>query len=288
MPLPIPNLDDRDYNQLTAEALALIPRNLPQWTDYNPSDPGVTLLELFAFLVEAAIYQINRVPDRSLLRFAALVGVTPLAGETVTQTLVRAQIAAATRTSAVTQNEFEYYALQVTGVARAKALVYVEPDDGTVYPPYQVIQVIVVPTTAPKPPGVKLRQTVYQSLRVRCLISTDLKVLGPRYTPISVTATVVEDSTSRLNTSVIQQTVTNALITFLDPLVGGLDGQGWPFGRSVFRSELYRLIQTVTGVDHVSELLLNGDGLIGEVPLRSPDSLVTIKKGALNVTVVGQ
>src|SRR6185295_15692218 len=75
MPLPIPSLDDRDYDQLADEARALIPRNLPAWTDHNPSDPGITLQELFAFLVEIGIYQLNRVPERSLRRFADLVSV---------------------------------------------------------------------------------------------------------------------------------------------------------------------------------------------------------------------
>lgn len=74
MTLPIPDLDDRDFDQLAGEARALIPRNLPAWTDHNPSDPGITLQELFAFLVEISIYQVNRVPDRSLRRFADLGG----------------------------------------------------------------------------------------------------------------------------------------------------------------------------------------------------------------------
>ena len=75
MPIPQLNLDDRTFDQLAAEGRALIPRYFPAWTDYNESDPGITLLELFAFFAEAAIYQTNRVPERSLQRFAALVGI---------------------------------------------------------------------------------------------------------------------------------------------------------------------------------------------------------------------
>src|SRR3989442_13059711 len=87
MPLPVPNLDDRNFDQLAAEARALIPRNLPVWTDYNASDPGITLLELFAFLIVAAVYQINRVPERSLKRFGQLVGVKGEPTEATEQTL---------------------------------------------------------------------------------------------------------------------------------------------------------------------------------------------------------
>ena len=75
MPLPIPTLDDRTFDQLVDEAKALIPKHFPAWTDHNFSDPGIAFLELFAFLIENAIYQINRVPDRSLEHFASLLGV---------------------------------------------------------------------------------------------------------------------------------------------------------------------------------------------------------------------
>ena len=75
MPLPIPTLDDRTFEQLVDEAKTLIPKHFPAWTDHNFSDPGIAFMELFAFLIENAIYQINRVPDRSLEHFASLLGV---------------------------------------------------------------------------------------------------------------------------------------------------------------------------------------------------------------------
>ena len=52
MPLVLPNLDDRTYADLVAEALAMIPARAPEWTNFNPTDPGVTLIELFAYLAE--------------------------------------------------------------------------------------------------------------------------------------------------------------------------------------------------------------------------------------------
>ena len=48
MPLTAPNLDDRRYDGLVAEARSLIPRYLPEWTNHNDADPGITLLQLFA------------------------------------------------------------------------------------------------------------------------------------------------------------------------------------------------------------------------------------------------
>src|SRR4051794_14351850 len=50
-----PTLDDRTYAQLVAEATARIPAVAPGWTDHNATDPGMTLLELFAWLSEALV-----------------------------------------------------------------------------------------------------------------------------------------------------------------------------------------------------------------------------------------
>src|SRR5262245_41790133 len=75
MPLDIPNLDDRRFQDLVDEARRLIPRYCPRWTDHNLSDPGITLIELFATLVESLIYRLNRVPDTSYITFMALMGV---------------------------------------------------------------------------------------------------------------------------------------------------------------------------------------------------------------------
>ena len=50
MTLPTPNLDDRSFEQIRDEAIRLIPQYCPEWTNYNPSDPGITLIELFIFV----------------------------------------------------------------------------------------------------------------------------------------------------------------------------------------------------------------------------------------------
>ena len=75
MAIPLPNLDDRRWTDLVEEGRALIPVYAPGWTDHNPSDPGITLLELFAFVTENLLYRANRVPDRQRRRLLALAGV---------------------------------------------------------------------------------------------------------------------------------------------------------------------------------------------------------------------
>jgi predicted phage baseplate assembly protein len=68
-------LDLRDFQDIVDEARRLIPRYCPEWTDHNVSDPGITLIELFAWMTEMTLYQLNRVPDRMYERFLEMVGV---------------------------------------------------------------------------------------------------------------------------------------------------------------------------------------------------------------------
>ncbi len=75
MPLTIPTLDDRRYQQLLDEALARIPVHNPEWTNFNHSDPGVTLIEVFAFLTESLLYRCNQIPERNRRKFLSLLGV---------------------------------------------------------------------------------------------------------------------------------------------------------------------------------------------------------------------
>ena len=53
MPLQVPSIDDRRYADLVRDTLARVPVHTPEWTQLSESDPGVTLVELFAFM-EAA------------------------------------------------------------------------------------------------------------------------------------------------------------------------------------------------------------------------------------------
>ena len=74
MVLPVPKLDDRTFQDLVNETKKLIPRYCPEWTDHNVSDPGVTLIELFAYMVDVLLYRINRVPERNYLRWLEMLG----------------------------------------------------------------------------------------------------------------------------------------------------------------------------------------------------------------------
>ena len=75
MPLQIPNLDDRTYQQIVDEAVARIPAHTPEWTNFNQSDPGITLVELFAWMTENLLYRSNRIPEANRIKFLSLLGI---------------------------------------------------------------------------------------------------------------------------------------------------------------------------------------------------------------------
>lgn len=75
MTLPVPNLDDlRFQSDLVDEARKRIIHYCPEWTEYNISDPGITLIELFAWMTELMVYRLNRVPEKNYLKFLEMLG----------------------------------------------------------------------------------------------------------------------------------------------------------------------------------------------------------------------
>jgi Baseplate J-like protein len=77
MTLPQPNLDDKTFTVLVEEATKLIPRQAPEWTDHNRHDPGITFIELFAWLAEMQQYYLDRIGDESYIKYLKLLGTRP-------------------------------------------------------------------------------------------------------------------------------------------------------------------------------------------------------------------
>ena len=97
MPLQAPNLDNLAYADIVAQAKVLIPRYAPEWTNFNESDPGITLVELFAWMTEIVNYRLNQVPDLNYIKFLQLIGIELEAAQParadITFTLSRPDIA---------------------------------------------------------------------------------------------------------------------------------------------------------------------------------------------------
>src|SRR5215470_3437297 len=132
MPIELLNLDDLTWEDLIHEGRSLIPAFSREWTNHNPSDPGVTLIELFAYLSEGLMYQLNRIGDKNVHAFLRLINgpgwepKTPLVEEkrTAIHEMER-------RHRAVTPGDFEVLTLAVNEklppaalerVARAKCV----------------------------------------------------------------------------------------------------------------------------------------------------------------------
>lgn len=343
MPLNLPNLDDRNYRDLVEEAMALLPIHAPDWTNHNPSDPGITLVEMLAYLTEMLIYRVNRVTDANYLAFLKLLKgpkwtsspEVPLA-----QQLRDAVLELRKPDRAVTSEDFERLAREAdpTAVARVRCLPRRNLDlkdsrASSAEKPGHV-SVIIVPDNAainPQPDDALLAK-VQAYLEPRRLLTTRVHVAGPRYVAFGVRLTLhlkldaVDDQylfspeaalqaalqidldsqsvTARLQqvfesqhqslslTAVIVILVANednkvwlingslpdecyvvrkeggalnvyqavaqamaitALKEFFDPLHGGEEGNGWPFGRSVFVSEIYQLLDQLPGIDYVAK-----------------------------------
>ena len=75
MALQTPNLDDRKFQDIVSEARSKIPLYCPKWTDYNLSDPGITLIEIFAWMTDMLLYRLNRVPEKNYIKFMDFIGI---------------------------------------------------------------------------------------------------------------------------------------------------------------------------------------------------------------------
>src|SRR5919106_1381457 len=135
MPLPNPILDDRSYQQLRDELVRRIPVYAPEWTDHNASDPGVTLIELFAFLGENLLYRFNQIPEATKLAFLRLLQIplrpasaaralVTLAQKQVSPTGVLVDLGSAAKAGDVsfeTLNEARVWPLEAAAVGRMAA-----------------------------------------------------------------------------------------------------------------------------------------------------------------------
>ena len=120
----------------------------------------------------------------------------------------------------------------------------------------QVTLVIVPRGVELKPvPSMELINQVETFLRARCPPTVDLQVTGPYWIKVSVMAEIAP--VSAVVAQGLVREVSARLQGFLHPLTGGTEGKGWDFGRRVYASDLYALIEAISGVDYVVSLDIN-------------------------------
>lgn len=193
--------------------------------------------------------------------------------------------------------DFERIAMAAAGeLARAKCISGMD-DAGDRAPGW--VTVLVVPNTRDgRPiPSTELKRRVRRAIRDRApasLVDSDrpqLVVRGPSYVDVSVEAEIEANAVESL--SALETRVEATISSFLHPLVGGPEGDGWRFGTPPYLSDLYTLLEGIDSVDHVVSLSTTFEGEEDRVnvdegdpvPRIAPDTLVF--GGTHDITVAG-
>jgi Baseplate J-like protein len=276
VPLSLPNLDDLSWEDLLKEGRRLIPAWAPEWTDHNPTDPGITLLELFAYFSEKLLYQLNRIGDKNILQYLLLLNGPDWASHTVADAPVRqwlevdspsgwelhSAVAEEKRKTlnvvreirrAVSCADFEMLAAAIDGVARAKCIarrnLEIDGEDRYTVEFPGHISVLVIPNKA-EHPSRELLTSVKRALEPARLLTTRVHVVGPRYLRLGCHFAVVPKRGTPAQS--LKDAVIRRLQSFFDPLTAGADGKGWPVGGNVYVSEIYRVLADVPGLEAVT------------------------------------
>ncbi|WP_405845356.1 putative baseplate assembly protein [Streptomyces sp. NBC_01518] len=190
-------------------------------------------------------------------------------GETVQEAKTRAPITLRAQERAVTLRDYEELSRRAAPeTARITCLEGDEEEHGA-----YAVRVLVVPQAVPDPggrlrfeqlvPGDALLDRITRHLDERRLIGTRLAVGPPFYQGVTVVATV--HAFRGVDTDRVRRQAHDALYRHLDPLTGGSDGKGWPFGRPVQSGEVFAVLQRVPGVELVDEVVLHpADPLTGK------------------------
>lgn len=218
------------------------------------------------------------------------------AAESSREVISRAPRRLRDRDRAVAAADYERIAMDsARGLARARCIP--EMDRGGDHEPGWVTLLIVPDAPRAKPvPSTGLKAQVESAVADRApatLVAADrLVVRGPSYVSASVDATLVAAEAGGV--AALEESAADAVASFLHPLSGGEDGDGWGFGDLPTMSDLYAVLEGVNGVDHVAALSVTFAPSAGgasettvregqESPSISPDALV--HSGTHDVTV---
>lgn len=281
MSIELPDLDDLDYDDLVQQALASIPTLYPGWTNENASDPGITLVELLAWLVDMVIYRTNRIPPQNYQVFLQLLNGPkwkPVPDSELPEAIRRttAQLRAIYR--AVTPADYESLTLGVfpqTGAAGDVAepihrVVCLGERDVSGGSPTEDapghVSVVVASGVDPRSPwdqpSAGLQDALATFFDDRRLLTTVLHVAGPGFIEVSVGATLYLENDA--SPPAVLDEARRALVRHFHPWTGGSDGAGWPFGRWVHASEISILLSGIDGVHCVEGVTLSATGPDGD------------------------
>jgi hypothetical protein len=274
MTLPSPNLDDRTYADLVAEAISQIPVEYPEWTDRNPSDTGIILIELLAWLTEMTLYRVNQIPDDNYASFLSLLKGKdwnlPNLPDRERQKSLQLEIQNTLlelrhHDRAITIEDYEQLVLEDWNrspenndlkIARVKCLPQcnLSQFDADTFAKGHISLVVVPENNNYTSDRENVDPNLFDFLDRRRLLTTRLHIVQPQFVSITIEAGLVIQDGAQAET--VKELAKAEVELFFAPLYSGKywQGQGWIFGRSIYISELYKLLDDLEGVDYVRDL----------------------------------
>ena len=263
MPIQLPNLDDRTFKDLVEEAKSLIPQYAPEWTNHNPSDPGITIIEMFAYLTEILTFRINQVTDENIYKFLNLINGPEWNPDTdldLKEEILRSIKEHRKINRAVTCDDFIKLTYESdNNIARVHCVpnrnLSLGPSLGAKIQRSGHVSLIVITRDESKnfEPENELLQNVERHVDNHRLLTTRVHAVGPSYLDIDGIRMRVVLKQDEIE-SVVKDRVSGMIRSFFHPLKGGSDNSGWPFGRNIYLSDIYDILEKTQGVDYVNKI----------------------------------
>lgn len=297
MPIQLPNLDDRNYNDLVTEAISLIPRYAPSWTNYNASDSGITLIELLAYFTEMLIYRLDRIGRENKINFLRLLlgsdGVVDSelkdrSLEDIEQRIQQAVLGLKQPQRAATCDDYEYLArqavLRVCGEHHDFRVRCVEGKNleasgiaRDVDCPGHISLIVVADRDKIPVNYAQLLREVHNDLEPKRLLTTRLHIIRPCYVWLALSVSI--QPRFDVSWESVKQSVQDKLSQSFNPVAGGGPNKmGWPFGRNLYLSEIYDFLEHVPGVDYIDTVMVQRLSLM-EDDLYSDQAIIGVQIG---------
>lgn len=271
-PTPDDSAREWHFDELLAEGMGLVRAYAPEWTDHNPSDPGITLVELFAYVTEILLYRAGRISPDAFYAFLRLLdpqaAVPALVGgplEDLDQALDQTMLGLASTEFAATTADFERHACRVAmerlgphAPVRALCVAGVDLQPGPNGVRSQVapsdFSVVIAPQRELASQDMDhLLMAVQRDLAARCLLTSRVHVIGPVVLTLQIGCRITLEPLARLDA------VVRDIQARLRQRFGPAMDEEWPteprpFGRPLHLSEIVVAIDSTAGVDHVEEV----------------------------------
>lgn len=292
MPLPNLNLDDKNFEELVEEAKKYIPIYAPEWTDHGIHDPGITLIELFAWISEMQIYYLSKITEENKASFLKILGTPINEDNKVDANISKARKDIKKTYSAITPEDYEYLVYEYLesaysegGFSKSKYSEGQYSEDEYLVDEYseneysddeyfdelrnkhfkdnfrvkavpdvenQLMKVIIANRYNINNDISDLYEDIYSYLDEHRIVGTPLYVGGAEFVKVSISADI--NIKKSYNFEAVKNMAKKKLIEFLDPFNGGVLKKGWPFGRKVFKSEINQILAKVDGVKCVQNV----------------------------------